>query len=256
MAPVAGSTCSTRSARWSRGWTTISSSSADHTACARYSSRAGVPRDVDAGAVEPDDDERHQRVRRTGRGVGDDRGLAVGVRGIRDVPAVDRGVVDPGDEQRPAVRGPPVPAHPVHLLGRDEVGEAVGDRGALGRGEDRRRAVGEVVDVQRAAADVRDPGAGRVRSGVDDGAGRVEQPRRGAVRGESGDVGAPRQREGGDVARAVRGVGDDPARLLAGPLAPGPLLGRQVVGAAAVEHAGVGDQALLGRWPGPASRGR
>ena len=98
----------------------------------------GVPRDVDARAVEPDDDERHQRVRRTRRRVGDDRGLPVGVRGVRDVPAADRCVVDPGDEQRPAVRGPPVPAHPVHLLGRDEVGEAVGHRGALGRGEDRR----------------------------------------------------------------------------------------------------------------------
>ena len=206
----------------------------------------GVPRDVDARAVEPDEDERHQRVRRTRCGVGDDRGLPVGVRGVRDVPTADRCVVDPGDEQRPAVRGPPVPAHPVHLLGRDEVGEAVGHRGALGRGEDRCGGLREVVDVQRGAADVGDAGAGRVRPRVDDGAGRVERPGRGAVRGESGDVGASRQREGGDVTCAVRGVRDDPPCLLARPLSPGPLLGRQVVVAAGVEHAGVGDQALLG----------
>ena len=39
VAPVAGSTRSTRSARWFRGWTTTSRSWASHTACTRYSSR-------------------------------------------------------------------------------------------------------------------------------------------------------------------------------------------------------------------------
>ena len=93
----------------------------------------GVPGHVDPGPVEPDDDERDPCVGGARGRIGDDRRLPVGIGGVRDVPAAHRGVVDPRDQQRPAVRRPPVPPHPAHLLGRDEVGEPVGD-GAPTRG--------------------------------------------------------------------------------------------------------------------------
>ena len=71
VAPVAGSTRRTRSARWSRGCTTISGVRAsDHAACARYSSRSASQRHVGAGAVEADAAQRDPCVRRAGGGVG------------------------------------------------------------------------------------------------------------------------------------------------------------------------------------------
>ena len=64
-------------------------------------------------------------------GIGHGGGRAVRVRRVGDVPALDRGLVDPGHQQAGPVRRPPVAAHPAHLLGRDELGQAVGEpRGA------------------------------------------------------------------------------------------------------------------------------
>ena len=203
----------------------------------------GVPGHVDPGPVEPDHDERDPCVGGARGRIGDDRRLPVGIGGVRDVPAAHRGVVDPRDQQRPAVRRPPVPPHPAHLLGRDEVGEPVGDGVRLGGGEGGGGAGREVVDVQRATADVGDAGPGGVGTGIDDRAGGLEGARRRTV-GEVDDVRPSGEGEGGDGTRAVRGVGDDPARLLARPLPPGPLLGRQVLVAAGLQRARVGDQAF------------
>ena len=186
-------------------------------------------------------------------------GSRSGLRGVGDVPALHRGVVDPRDQQRRAVRRPPVAAHPVHLLGRDELGEPVGDRRCRsGAARAARRAVGEVVDVQRAAADVRDARAGRVRPRVDD-AGRASRaaaaarrPRRGRRRRAR-----PDSAKAATSPRAVGGVGDDrrpPARGRAragpAPRAAGPRRCRPS------SVRGVGDQALRAGGRGRASTGR
>ena len=75
------------------------------------------------GAVEPGQEQGHIGVRGAGRGVGHLGGRAFRVSGIGDVPPGDGGLVDPRDEQGGAVRGPPVTAMAVHLLGRDELGQ-------------------------------------------------------------------------------------------------------------------------------------
>ena len=111
------------------------------------------------------------------------------------------------------------------------------------------------MDVQRATTDVRDAVSGGVGAGVDDGTGRVERPRGRAAGQEIDDVRAAREGERGEGCGPVGGVGDDAARLLPGPLAPGPLLGRQVLVAAGLERARIGYQALLPRCQRRATRG-
>ena len=158
VAPVAGSTRSMRSAVWSRGCTTTSSPWSSQTTSARYSLAAHRP--GSAAPSKRDDLGADLRVRRAGGRVGDDGGLAVGVRGVGDVPALHRVCRRPG--RRPArPRGrPPVAAHPLHLLGRDEVGEPVADlRRRPASARVRVVPAVEVVHVQRAAADVGDVAA-------------------------------------------------------------------------------------------------
>ena len=211
------------------------------------------------GAVQPGQEQGHAGVRGAGRGVGHLGGRAFRVSGIGDVPPGDGGLVDPRDEQGGAVRGPPVTAMAVHLLGRDELGQPERDpRRAL---RVRERAVFAAMDPlaplgqpghpQRAVADVGQPPSGRVGPGIQ---GRGA---RGHLAGPSGQRSAGQrhrvhvagQREGGHRDRLVGGVGDDAARLLPDPLPPGPLLRRQVflVGAfpAGPESPRVGHQALL-----------
>ena len=226
VAPVATSTRSVRRAFWSRGCTTTISPCSSQTASATYSSRAASQPDRGARAVEREDLQRHAGVGRAGGGVGDDGGRAVRVGGVGDVPAPYRAVVHPCDEQRLPVRGPPVPAHPAHLLGRDEVGEPVGDVWGVRLGDRGGGARGDVVDVQRAAAHVRDPAAVRVGPRVDHAAGRLHQPR-GAARGEVGDVELPGQRERRHRDRPVRRVARRHRRPAPGcaPGAPAPPAG-------------------------------
>ena len=66
-----------------------------------------APPDRGPPPVQRDDLGADQRVRRSRCRVGDDRGLAVGVRGVGDVPALDGRVVDAGDDQRVPRRRPP-----------------------------------------------------------------------------------------------------------------------------------------------------
>ena len=87
------------------------------------------PADRGPPPVQRDDLGADQRVRRARRRVGDDRRVPVGVRGVGDVPALHRGVVDARDDQGVARGRPPVAAHPLHLLGGDEVGEPVAHLG-------------------------------------------------------------------------------------------------------------------------------
>ena len=136
--------------------------------------REGVPVDVDrhAGAVQPDQVQGHVGVRGAGRGIGHHGGLALRVRGIGDVPPVHRRLIHPGHQQGRAVRGPPVAAHPAHLLGGDEVRQPEGHAGRALRIRDHpvaglaARAAGQPGDPQRALADVGQPPPRRVGTGV------------------------------------------------------------------------------------------
>ncbi len=224
------------------------------------------------GAVEPGQEQGHVGVRGAGRGVGHLGGRAFRVSGIGDVPPGDGGLVDPRDEQGGAVRGPPVTAMAVHLLGRDELGQPERDpRRAL---RVRERAVfgavaplaplaplgpldplgplGQPGHPQRAVADVGQPPSGRVGPGIQGRGARghlAGWPAGQRSAGQRHGVHAAGQREGGHRDRLVGGVGDDAARLLPDPLPPGPLLRRQVLLAGAFpvgpESPRVGHQALL-----------
>ena len=81
----------------------------------------------------------------------------------------------------------PVARVPVHLLLRDELGQAEGDRASAVGGDRALAAAGEVVHVQVLVADVADPAAVAAELGVGLVAGRARQPLHGAV-GGAGEV--------------------------------------------------------------------
>ena len=66
-----------------------------------------------------------------GRRVGDGGRRARRVGRVVQVPALHPGLVDPGGEDRAAVRRPPVAPEPAELLGRDELGQPPGHPGVL-----------------------------------------------------------------------------------------------------------------------------
>ena len=102
--------------------------------------------------------------------------------------------------------------------------------------------------------DVGDPPGPRVGPGVEHGPRHLQLA--GGGRQQAGHEQPAAEGEGGGHDVGVGGVGDDAARLLPGPLPPGPLLRRQVGAVAAGEQpAGIGDQALLARRRRRAPRG-
>ncbi|GDY63028.1 hypothetical protein SAV14893_024210 [Streptomyces avermitilis] len=119
-----------------------------------------VPDDLGAHPVETDDEQSYVRVVGARRRVGDPLRLPLGVRRIRDPPAAYGRVVDPCDEQPVGVRGPPETPRTAHLLGRDELGESIGNRRRVRRGlRLRERPVALALgadDPQGAPGDVRD----------------------------------------------------------------------------------------------------
>ena len=149
---------------------------------------------------------------------------------------VHRGLVDPGHQQGRAVRGPPVAALAVHLLGRDELGQPERHTCRAPRIRDRHVAadplavhVSQVGHLQRARADIGQPPPGGVGPRVKRRGLRGHGPRGPAVAGQRHRVHLPGQREGGQGHVPVGGVGHDPARRLPDPLPPGPFGGRQVL---------------------------
>ena len=90
------------------------------------------------------------------------------------------------------------------------------------------------------------PGAGRVDPRVEHPPARrqLPHPARGVGPAQVGDEQPAGQGEAGHGQVEVGGEGDDAAGALPGPLAPGPLLGRQVAGVAAEQAGRVGDQPL------------
>ena len=207
-------------------------------------------------AVEPGQQQGHLGVRGAGRGVGDLGGRPFRVGGVGDVPPGDRGLVGPGHEQGRAVRGPPVAALAVHLLGRDELGQPERHTCRAPRIRDRHVAadpsavhVSQAGDPQRAGADIGQPPPGGVGPRVKRRGLRGHGPRCPPVAGQRHRVHLPGQREGGQGHGPVGGVGHDPARRLPDPLPPGPFGRGQVllVGAFPVraERPRIGHQVLL-----------
>jgi hypothetical protein len=216
----------------------------------------GLARDP---APEPDDVQGDVGVRRPGRGIGDDRGRALGMLGVGDVPALHRALVDPGDKQGAAVGRPPVAAMAVHLLGGDELREPPGDVVAVGCGDGAVLRAVDGRDPQRPLCDVGDRDALRVEPRVDHGRGRRKLSHRTSRRlvagGPTGeqvhDEEPAGQRERRDPRVAVQRVADDPRGGLAAALAARALLRRElllgrVAGVAGAEQQPrVDDQPLL-----------
>ena len=126
--------------------------------------RGVVDLDVHGGAVQPGQQEGHLGVRGAGGRIGHLGGRPLRVGGVGDVPPVDGRLVHPRDQQRRAVRGPPVAAVAVHLLGRDELRQPERHlRGALRVRQDLvLGGVGQAGHPQRPGADVGQPLPGRV----------------------------------------------------------------------------------------------
>ncbi len=112
---------------------------------------ATVPRDGGPAAVQLEQHQRDVRVRGSGGRVGHLVRLDRRVRGVGDVPALDGRLVHPGGQQGLPVRGPPVAPHPPHLLGRDELGQAIGDLIGLRLHEGRVLAARQLMHPQRPA---------------------------------------------------------------------------------------------------------
>ena len=136
VAPVAGSAASTSTWRWSRLCTVSTSRSRVRPLHVdQVGERAVVPRDLLAAAVEAEHLQRDVGVGRAGGRVGVLHRRLVGMRGIGDPPAGDRGRVDAGGHDGRAVGRPPVAAGAAHLLGGDELGRPPRDLRVLLAGQ-------------------------------------------------------------------------------------------------------------------------
>ncbi len=205
--------------------------------------RRPVPDHFGTGPLQVRHVEPHVGVGCPGRRVGDLGRLAVGVRGVRDVPAPHGALIGPRHQQPVRLRGPPEAPVPVHLLGRDELRQTIGDLGVLRLGQRPVALAVRAHDPQRALRHVRDVPAVRGGAGVDHRAGHRQRPR--GPGPQLGHVRLPGQGESGQLHRRVHRVGDDPRRTLPGPLPPGPLLWRQLLGRTAQQGLGIGGDALL-----------
>ncbi|MDQ0986790.1 hypothetical protein QFZ71_004073 [Streptomyces sp. V2I9] len=205
--------------------------------------RGPVPRHFGTGSRQVHDVEPHFGVGRSRRRVGDLGRLALGVRRIGDVPALYGALVGPCHQQPVRLRRPPESPVPVHLLGRDELGQTIGDPRVLRLGQRPVALPVRADDPQRAAGHVRDVPAVGGRAGVDHRARHRQRPR--GPGPQFGHVHLSGQGEGGQLGRRVHRVGDDPRRTLAGPLPPGPLLRRELLGRTAQQGFGIGGDPLL-----------
>ena len=190
------------------------------------------------------------RVRPARPGVRDDRRQAGRVGRVVQVPVRQPGLVHPGGQHRAPVRGPPVAAVAVELLGRDVLGEPPGHPAVL-TGE---QVVGAVrldhpqlapADSLGGVGDVGQPFAGGVGARIDHRADRGHLDH--VAVHQVGPEQPAGQREHGHPAGPVQGVGADAGGAEPQPLAQRPFTRRQG-GRLAVgpeQHRRVGDQPLL-----------
>ena len=99
--------------------------------------------------------------------IGDRYGTALGIGGIGNVPAANPGDVDTRHQQPGPVGRPPVPALTAHLLGGDELREAIGDLVVLRAQQDLRPTAVRPHHMQCPGLDVRDTFAGRIDARID-----------------------------------------------------------------------------------------
>ena len=183
--PVPASTVSSRIVRWSRLCTTTSGSCSPVPAGGHQVGERGVvDLDVHGGAVQPGQQEGHLGVRGARGRIGHLGGRPLRVGGVGDVPPGDGRLVHPRDQQRRAVRGPPVAAVAVHLLGRDELRQperhaAARPAGRPGPGLRRGRPGWPPAAPRRR----RRPAASRPGRGADPAPGRAPAPRAGPASG-------------------------------------------------------------------------
>ena len=216
-----------------------------------------VPGDLDLAAVQVDDVEADVGVVGAGGRVGEGDGLDRRVGRVGQVEPPDPADVGPGHGQALPVRGPPEPTGAAHLLGGQELGQAPGDLRVVLADEspgvlvDRRATASlleppgpEVGDVEGAAGDPGHLAAGRVDPWVEHALAGRQLPDLAVGVVEGGHEQAAGQGEAGHGQVQVGGEGDDAAGPLPGPLAAGPLLGRQVLGAVAEQGGRVGDEPL------------
>ena len=130
--------------------------------------RLAVPGDRRRRPVEVDHRQRDVRVGGARGRVARRDGGDVRVDRRGDPPRRNRGDVDARGDQALPVRGPPVAARAVHLLGGDELGEAPRHVGVVVVQQSPRGAGRSRVDPEPTVAHERDPGAGRVGSRIDD----------------------------------------------------------------------------------------
>ena len=143
--------------RWSRLCTTTSNPCSDQSAVVTYSKPVSVPPHLHGRrAVDVDKMERDVGIVGSRRRIRDRDRRGCGIGRIRDVPATDARNVHASDEQMRSVRRPPVSALATHLLGGDELGEAVRDLVVLGAQQHAPYFPVGAHDVQRARFHIRD----------------------------------------------------------------------------------------------------
>lgn len=178
--------------------------------------------DVDAGAVERDEQQADLRVGRPGERIALAVGLGRRVRGVAEPPGPDVVLADPRGQQPRPVRTPPVPVVAVHLLGRAKLGGAKADFRVF-IDQFKNRPTVQADDPQRSVSQVGGRGAIRAQPGIDAGPGSRDLP--GGDGRHVADEQAAGERERREPPVRAGRVGHDAARGLAHPLAA-PQFGR------------------------------
>jgi hypothetical protein len=204
--------------------------------------RGGVPGDRRQRAGgDIGDIEGHVRIRGAGGRVLPADRLAVGVRGIGDVPGVHGVLVDACEQYPHAVRRPPVAAGASHFLGRDEFGEPEGN--PVFRRDPAIRAAFKINYPKRPLVYVSDPPPCWIEPGVERRRLGRDEAGLGRAVPESGRIDLPRQGEGGQGVGGIGGERHDAGAGFPDALTAGPFLRRQVLLVGA-DQPRVGDQAL------------
>ena len=156
-------------------------------------------------AVQPDEPQRDLGVGRARRRIAVLARGQLGLGGVGNPPVSDGGVVASLHEEAGAIREPPVAAHAIEFLCRDEVRQTPADVVGVGCAQQLRLAPVGTHDVEPAVADVGSALARGVHARIDDRAGRGQSSCR-ARRGDVHDVGRPRECEDSDASIVVERI--------------------------------------------------
>ena len=192
------------------------------------------------------DPQSHRGVRRPRRRVAEAGRRAGRVRGIGDVPALHPGRVHPCGQQALTVRRPPVAPIASHLLGRNVFRQPEADVGPRPGVRPGHHPVCRAVGLNHphgTPAGVGNAPPGGIRARIDHWL-RCREPADRGIRGPDRPE-LPGEGEGQELAGVVGRIGHNPGRLLAGTLAPGSFLRRQLLRRARQQTDRVSQQTLL-----------